>query len=52
MMTDVILNHLQFEGQMVLPLKVMQLWNWLEGSLPAFLVCLDSPDSGTSKLIN
>lgn len=51
MMTDVIMKHFHFEGQMILPLKVMQFCNWLEGSITAFLVRLDSLGNEASKLI-
>lgn len=52
MMTDIIMKHFHFEGQIILPLKVMSFCNWLEGSITAFLVCLDSLGCEISKGIN
>lgn len=52
MMTDIIKKNFLFEGQIILPLKVVQFCNWLEGSITVFFVCLDPLVNETSKLIN
>lgn len=49
MMTDSIMKHFHFEGQMILPLKVMQ---FCSRALTAFLVRLDSLGNETLKLTN
>lgn len=52
MMTDVIMKDFHFEGQIILPLKVIQFCNWLEASVTVSSVYLDSLVSETSKMIN
>lgn len=52
MMTDVIMKDFHFKGQIILPLKVIQFCNWLEGSVTVSFVYLDSLVSETSKMIN
>lgn len=49
MMTDSIMKHFHFEGQMILPLKVMQ---FCLRALAAFSVCLDSLGNETLEHIN
>lgn len=50
-MTDIIMKHFHFEGQIILPLKVMPFCTWLEGSVIAFLVRFDPLGNETSELI-
>lgn len=52
MMTDVIMKDFHFEGQIILPLKVIQFCNWLEAPVTVSSVYLDSLVSETSKMIN
>lgn len=51
-MTEIIMKLFHFEGQIILPLKVMPFCNWFGGSNVAFLVYLDSLGQETSKLLN